>query len=102
VVDFYLSREKKKMPNIIQVSDRELKLEDVQYMVGEGFASGLIEFVYPRNGTPAMMGIPDDAQYIVNEEGLLKGLKVNPIGSEIVGQPIVGNLVILTGKAKLD
>ena len=85
------------MPNIIQVSDRELKLEDVQSMVG-----GLIELVYPKNGTPAMMGIPDDAQYIVNEEGLLKGLKVNPIGSEIVGQPIVGNLVILTGKAKLD
>ena len=85
------------MPNIIQVSDRELKLEDVQSMVG-----GLIELVYPTNGTPAMMGIDDDAQYIVNEEGLLKGLKVNPIGSEIVGQPIVGNLVILTGKAKLD
>ena len=97
MVDFYLSREKKKMPNIIQVSDRELKLEDVQSMVG-----GLMELVYPRNGTPAMMGIDDDAQYIVNEEGLLKGLKVNPIGSEIVGQPIVGNLVILTGKAKLD
>jgi hypothetical protein len=92
----------KNMPNIIQVSDRELKLEDVQYMVGEGFESGLIEFVYPTNSTPAMMGIDDDAQYIVNEEGLLKGLKVNPIGSEIVGQPIVGNLVILTGKAKLD
>ena len=90
------------MTSIIQVSDRELKLEDVQYMVGEGFESGLIELVYPRNGTPAMMGIDDDAQYIVNEEGLLKGLKVNPIGSEIVGQPIVGNLVILTGKAKLD
>jgi hypothetical protein len=85
------------MTSIIQVSDRELKLEDVQAMVG-----GLIELVYPRNGTPTMMGIPDDAQYIVNEEGLLKGLKVNPIGSEIVGQPIVGNLVILTGKAKLD
>ena len=86
------------MPSIIQVSDRELKLEDVQAMVG----GGLIELVYPTNGTPAMMGIDDDAQYIVNEEGLLKGLKVNPIGSEIVGQPIVGNLVILTGKAKLD
>ena len=85
------------MTSIIQVSARELKLEDVQSMVG-----GLIELVYPKNGTPAMMGIPDDAQYIVNEEGLLKGLKVNPIGSEIVGQPIVGNLVILTGKAKLD
>ncbi len=86
------------MTNIIQVSDRELKLEDVQAMVG----GGLIELVYPRNGTPAMMGIDDDAQYVVNEEGLLKGFKVNPIGSEIVGQPIVGNLVILTGKAKLD
>jgi len=86
------------MTSIIQVSDRELKLEDVQDMVG----GGLIELVYPRNGTPAMMGIDDDAQYVVNEEGLLKGFKVNPIGSEIVGQPIVGNLVILTGKAKLD
>ena len=86
------------MTSIIQVSDRELKLEDVQDMVG----GGLIELVYPRNGTPAMMGIDDDAQYVVNEEGLIKGFKVNPIGSEIVGQSIVGNLVILTGKSKLD
>ena len=67
----YLPRDSHSLPDsflaalsIIQVSDRELKLEDVQSMVG-----GLIELVYPRNGTPAMMGIDDDAQYIVNEEG---------------------------------
>ena len=63
------------MTSIIQVSDRELKLEDVQDMVG----GGLIELVYPRNGTPAMMGIDDDAQYVVNEEGLLKGHWLIPL-----------------------
>ena len=83
--------------HIIHVNDKNLKLEDVQRMVG-----GLIEFVTPKDQTPHMVGIDDDAQFIVNEEGLLHHLKHNVIGSKLVGQHIVGNLVILTGKAKLD
>ena len=75
-------------PKVIKVSDRKMKLEDVQKLVG-----GYIQEIYTNNS---------DKQYWVNEEGLLYGLPQNHEGSQIVGQPIVGNLVVLAGISKLD
>lgn len=54
---------------------------------------GYIEHVRPR-------GLPDPLCMIVNEEGLLLDLPVNPVGcvlygTEEHGHPIVGDLVIL-------
>lgn len=44
----------------------------------------------------------DDEMMLVNEEGLLHGLPINITASVIAGGPIVGNVVILTGKAAID
>ena len=65
----------------ITETDIENKLEELQKAVG-----GYIETV----------NIPyHDSVMIVNEEGLLLGLKINIIASEIANQPIVGNALIL-------
>ena len=39
--------------------------------------------------------VPDQAVMIVNEEGLLKGLAVNPFASAVAGTMIVGNALIV-------
>jgi len=50
---------------------------------------GLIEYVYIRyNRKKTIM--------VVNEEGRLIGLPVNPIASLIAGQTLVGNVLLLT------
>jgi hypothetical protein len=36
---------------------------------------------------------------LVNEEGLLKELPYNPIASQLAGYTIVGNAIVLEGKA---
>ena len=65
----------------ITETDIENKLEELQEAVG-----GYIEAVR----------LPfHDSVMIVNEEGLLLGLKINIIASEIANQPIVGNALIL-------
>ena len=38
----------------------------------------------------------------VNEEGLMRGLPHNEEASDLLGHPIVGPLVILSGKSKLE
>lgn len=75
------------MTKVVRVSDKKMSLEDVQKMVG-----GYIQEVHVSGS---------DDQHYVNEEGLLYDLLPNPEGSRIVGQPIVGDLVILSGIAKL-
>lgn len=39
--------------------------------------------------------IPDKVDMIVNEEGLIKGMELNPIASVIAGMYIVGNAIIV-------
>ncbi len=75
-------------PKVIKVSDRKMKLEDVQKLVG-----GYIQEICTNNS---------DKQYWVNEEGLIYGLPQNHEASQILGQPVVGNLVVLSGISKLD
>jgi len=44
----------------------------------------------------------EDEVMLVNEEGLLQGLPLNLTASMMSGGPIVGNVVVLTGKAAID
>lgn len=66
--------------------------EPLYRTVGET-VSGYIEVVHPK-------GLPSPYCMIVNEEGLIKELPVNLVGSilygsHIHGSPIVGNIVIM-------
>jgi hypothetical protein len=57
----------------------EFTLEELQ-----GYVDGYIEFVY----------LGDDIA-VVNEEGLLKGLAINNRASAVVGQTLVGDVLIV-------
>ena len=62
-------------------------LEEAQKFVG-----GLVEIVY----------LMDGAQMLVNEEGLLMELPVNPMASVWAGKLIVGNALVLDEEAKWE
>lgn len=62
-------------------------LEVLQKMVG-----GYVE----------MLTLEDGSQLIVNEEGLLKALPHNLGATLLAGRPIVGEAVLLKGKARLS
>ena len=72
----------------ITLNLREDVNNNVQKLVG-----GYIQEIYTND---------TDKQYWVNEEGLLYGLPQNHEASHILGQPVVGNLVVLSGISKLD
>lgn len=76
------------MTKVIEIYDDKPTLEEMQKMVG-----GYIQEVYVGD---------QDVQYWVNEEGLLLELPLNPKASMMLGQPIVGNLVVLRESALLD
>ena len=61
-----------------------ISLEDAQAIVG-----GYVEIVYPS----------PKSQMVVNEEGLLIGLNINEHATEICGQTIMGNAILLTGES---
>ena len=52
-------------------------------------------------GMVEMIRLPD-GQLLVNEEGYIKQLALNPTASEIVGHNIVGNALFLKGSAKWE
>lgn len=63
------------------------------YDLVRGVVGGHMENVYPRR-------LDSNLIMVVNEEGLLMDLPVNPVasylyGMDIHGQPIVGNVIIL-------
>ena len=57
------------------------------------------EFV---GGWVAMVTLDNGDQLLCDEDGGLKRLKTNEEATEIVGQRIVGNVMILSGKARWD
>lgn len=64
-------------------------LESAKKIVG-----GWVERVYPR--------LARDLMFLCDEEGLLKGKPINLHGTELYGDPIVGDIVVMTrneGKA---
>ena len=70
-------------------STYEPRLEKMQSLVG-----GYIECVF----------ISGAADGIVNEEGKLRGLRENPLATELYNNPndeIVGTMLVLCGKARL-
>tara|TARA_R110002094_G_scaffold78340_1_gene84690 strand:+ start:18811 stop:19038 length:228 start_codon:yes stop_codon:yes gene_type:complete len=72
------------MPITKTESVKEPTLEEAQKFVG-----GTVEMVY----------LPHGGQMLVNEEGLLRNLEVNDMATRIAGKMIVGDVMILTGKA---
>ena len=42
----------------------------------------------------------EHGQLLVNEEGLIMSLPLNPTASQIAGRPIVGNALLLKGDAQ--
>lgn len=52
------------------------------------------------DGYVEMFTLDDGRQMIMNEEGRLKGMPLNMEASDIAQRHIVGNVVILSGKAK--
>jgi len=73
-----------------QYAPEGFTFQDAQKVVG-----GLVEVVrLPVEG--------EDEVMLVNEEGLLQGLPLNLTASMMSGGPIVGNVVVLTGKAAID
>ena len=69
---------------MITMEDECPSLEEAQKVVG-----GYVEIIPVSDG-----------QLIVNEEGRLMGLPGNPLASEVAGQPIVWNALLLMGAAK--
>lgn len=84
------------MKGIVVTPDMEVSVQDFAeplYKTVGAVVSGYIEHVLPVNLEPPYC-------LICNEEGLLKGLPVNPIGSWLYGtqehgHPVVGIVVIM-------
>lgn len=73
------------MKPIVTILDKEPPtLERAQALVG-----GYVERIVVKEGI-----------LLVNEEGLLRQLPINPVASAIAGRPIVGHAVLLKGKAR--
>ena len=51
-------------------------------------------------GTVELITLVGGSQLLCNEEGLIRNLPVNLKASSIAGQSIVGNVLILSGKAR--
>ncbi len=62
-------------------------LEQAQKIVG-----GYVEMITSR--------VDSTKQILANEEGLIHNLPFNESASNIAGVPLVGNVIILTGKAR--
>ena len=72
-------------PNVWVIAEEKPSLEKAQKMVG-----GFVELIE----------LSDGDQMLVNEEGLLKGLDINGLATIVANRRIVGNAIVLTGKAK--
>lgn len=84
------------MKGIVITTDLELSVRDFEAPLYESIGKavgGYIEIVHP-------MGLKEPYCMVVNEEGLLQNLPLNPIGSfwygtQFHGHPIVGDIVLM-------
>lgn len=84
------------MKGIVVTADNEVSIRDFKeplYKTVGQVVDGYIEIVNPR-------GLAEPFRMIVNEEGLLRNLPINIVGSLLYGTPshgypIVGNIVIM-------
>lgn len=70
---------------ITYIEEKKPTLKEAQALVG---------------GYVALIDLPDSQQMMVDEEGLLKRKQVNKEATAIAGQVIVGDAVVLSGKAR--
>lgn len=68
------------------------KEENPSLKEAQDFVGGLVELV----------NLPNGDQMLVNEEGIMKKLPINDPASSALGQPILGNAIILVGDARWD
>jgi len=78
---------KEKIITLIPVDGPSQVLKDDQLDTMQGAVGGYVEVI--RMGKGAVV--------LVNEEGLIHNLPFNPTGSRIVGQPVVGPVVVIQG-----
>ena len=70
---------------VTRISDHEPTGDEARKIVG---------------GWVTMLTLKDGSQMLIDEEGDLKGLTLNPEASRLAGQPIVGNALILEGASR--
>lgn len=85
----------------------DFKLEEAQALV-EGYVEVFDIGWLKRQGQHGCDGVivpngprvsvADDDIFLCNEEGLLEGLRPNPIASALAGRPIVGPVVLCSGR----
>lgn len=81
---------------IIDLEHRSLHLKEMQELVSTGVKDSLIEHVN-ISGKPDQ--VPGAMAMYVNEEGLLHRLPVNQVASEMAGQWIVGDVIVVEHEA---
>jgi hypothetical protein len=69
---------------------REISVTPPTLAEAQAFVGGYVELFW----------LDRDRQVLVNEDGLSMGLEFNQPASEICGRPLVGNVMILVGKAR--
>lgn len=80
--------------DVVPKNGKKFKLEESQALVG-----GYIEFVQPLGRALLRFhGLPPNAIMYVDEEGLLKGLPLNPRASLLACRRIVGNALVGASK----
>lgn len=72
-------------PRIVVYEDFPPTLSAAQHFVG---------------GYVQLVALDRHTQMLVNEEGLVKGLPLNPLASIMAGCTIVGDVVLLKGKGR--
>jgi hypothetical protein len=71
----------------LDVEEERPTLEEAQEFVG-GYVELICSRIYPKT------------QLLIDEEGLCKPYALNKVASVIAGCTIVGNAIVLTGKAR--
>jgi hypothetical protein len=72
-------------PSVWVFAEKKPSLEQAQKMIG---------------GSIELIDLSDGDQMLVDEEFLLKGLDINGMATIVANQRILGNAIILQGKAK--
>ena len=79
------------MPRYIKANgDEGEEIKDLSLEMAQKLVGGYVEVVSPKL-TPGVV-------ILVNEDGLRLNLPINPVGTGLYGDTIVGDIIILTKK----
>ena len=90
--NFYVVEPIKKTKEKMELKVLKTKEEQPSLQEAQEYVGGLVQ----------LLAIENDAQMLVNEEGLMHELEVNYPASFAAGQVILGPAMILEGEAKWD